>query len=44
MRKKKVRKIYDSIRKETAPPTKVFKTRNKELDRKRKHKTKETVE
>ena len=33
--------IYDSIRKKTAPPTKVFKTRKGELHRKRKHKGKE---
>lgn len=38
--KKEERKIFDSIRKETAPPSRVFKTRKDELPRKRKHKNK----
>lgn len=38
--KKKENKIYKSIRKETAPPSKTFKTRKDEPIRKTKHKGK----
>lgn len=36
--KKEEHQIFNSIRKLVAPPTVLFKTRKKELDRKRKHK------
>ena len=37
-KKKKEKKSYEMVRKQTAPPTKKFKTRKGELPRKQKHK------
>jgi len=39
--KKKNRPVWDSLRKPLAPPTKKFKTRKGELERKQKHKGKD---
>lgn len=42
MSKNKKRKgIFEGVRKKVAPPTRVFKTRKDELERKKKHKGKE---
>lgn len=40
-KKKNENEIFNSIRKLTAPPTRLFKTKRNELERKRKHKGKD---
>ena len=41
--KKKKKTIFERLHKQTAPPTKKFKTRKDELDRKAKHKEKNGI-
>lgn len=43
-KQKKENQIFEGIRKLTAPPSKRFKTRKAELDRKKKHKGKDIEE